>query len=353
MIGPRVAAAATSDGFVAVWAQRDVRDSLVLGEALMGQALSPSGAPQGRPFHIAELSEGHPWLDVAIDQHGRGAVAWLDRDDQANQLIRVATFDPGTGEASPATVVRTATQDDHLQFVFHIAAGPEGFLVVWSEGGPRPTVWGQLLTTCGNGLPESSEECDDANQRDGDCCSATCRLEDLPGSCWRLAGERLVRFSATVRAGGRTAVCKARCRTTSEDTLILLDDGTYRWPNGEVSCLDGDTRDIADETGRRTGNEDRERLRPLNLGAVRGDIEVCTGRRLRQSRTVLEVGGGALRGKQMQTVRVPDAEEPTVTLRSTLEFVGVPLGSVRPEPPTPNPSVDECQAEVRLRCRVP
>ncbi len=36
---------------------------------------------------------------------------------------------------------------------------------------------------CGNGSPESGEQCDDGNTRDGDCCSATCRFEAAGSSC--------------------------------------------------------------------------------------------------------------------------------------------------------------------------
>ncbi len=38
-----------------------------------------------------------------------------------------------------------------------------------------------VLPNCGNGLVEGSEECDDGNTTDGDCCSSVCRLEP-PGS---------------------------------------------------------------------------------------------------------------------------------------------------------------------------
>jgi cysteine-rich repeat protein len=43
---------------------------------------------------------------------------------------------------------------------------------------PTPTVTPSL---CGNGVHETAEECDDGNTEDGDGCSATCRLELIPG----------------------------------------------------------------------------------------------------------------------------------------------------------------------------
>jgi cysteine-rich repeat protein len=39
------------------------------------------------------------------------------------------------------------------------------------------------LPDCGDGDLDGGEECDDGNLADGDCCSATCRLEGALGSC--------------------------------------------------------------------------------------------------------------------------------------------------------------------------
>jgi cysteine-rich repeat protein len=36
---------------------------------------------------------------------------------------------------------------------------------------------------CGNGVVEPPEQCDDGNQRDGDCCSSTCQFEPAGSSC--------------------------------------------------------------------------------------------------------------------------------------------------------------------------
>ena len=37
--------------------------------------------------------------------------------------------------------------------------------------------------TCGNGVVEGTEECDDGNTTSGDGCSATCRLENTSAIC--------------------------------------------------------------------------------------------------------------------------------------------------------------------------
>src|SRR5207247_10529511 len=51
--------------------------------------------------------------------------------------------------------------------------------------------------TCGNGVVEGTEECDDGNTTSGDGCSATCQLENTSAICARLP---------TVRATAITSV---------------------------------------------------------------------------------------------------------------------------------------------------
>ena len=41
----------------------------------------------------------------------------------------------------------------------------------------------QVVVTCGDGVQEGGEECDDGNTLGGDCCSATCQAEAAGGAC--------------------------------------------------------------------------------------------------------------------------------------------------------------------------
>src|SRR5207245_2232014 len=45
------------------------------------------------------------------------------------------------------------------------------------------TVIGKRLPRCGDGYLDAGEQCDDGNVLDGDCCSATCRLEPNGSPC--------------------------------------------------------------------------------------------------------------------------------------------------------------------------
>jgi cysteine-rich repeat protein len=53
---------------------------------------------------------------------------------------------------------------------------------------PNAILWGAAaasacVTVCGNSILEAAEECDDGNQRNGDCCSAACRFESNGSGC--------------------------------------------------------------------------------------------------------------------------------------------------------------------------
>jgi cysteine-rich repeat protein len=39
--------------------------------------------------------------------------------------------------------------------------------------------------TCGDGIVDPGEECDDGNGKNGDCCSATCGFELAESPCGR------------------------------------------------------------------------------------------------------------------------------------------------------------------------
>ena len=55
-----------------------------------------------------------------------------------------------------------------------------------SEIALRETIYyldSQLGSSCGDGVPEGTEECDDGNTADGDCCSATCQYESFGSAC--------------------------------------------------------------------------------------------------------------------------------------------------------------------------
>ena len=82
---------------------------------------------------------------------------------------------PVGGEFQVNTTI-TNDQADHTA-----AADARGnFLVAWASyggDGDNNGVFAQRFSLCGNGALDCTEECDDGNRDDGDCCSASCRVE--------------------------------------------------------------------------------------------------------------------------------------------------------------------------------
>ena len=243
-LGAAVAVAGMPTGFLAVWSEEDRDGPFISDRRLVARTVSPDGA-LGPVARIAALENGSSEdLDVAVDAAGMGVAVWQDLDRGDEIRVLQASTRAREPSAPPSTSIRPRSSLPPL-----LQVSPGRFLIAWPSGPVRARV----LTLCGNAIPEPGEACDDGNRRDGDCCAAACRLEPMPGTCWRLAGSIIARLSATITQAGQTYACAARCRGASEATLILLDDGTYRWPQGSVACTSGETRTLPDEVGRRRG----------------------------------------------------------------------------------------------------
>src|SRR5262249_5165246 len=93
---------------------------------------------------------------------------------------------PGPGDGCSGSSVRGTVSGDGLTFVgtmttfFLKITPPTGCFSFDSNLSGR-------RATCGNGVPDPGEECDDGNTTDGDCCSATCRFEPAGVACGRAA----------------------------------------------------------------------------------------------------------------------------------------------------------------------
>jgi cysteine-rich repeat protein len=94
-----------------------------------------------------------------------------------------------------------------------------------------------LPGSCGDGNLDSDEQCDDGNQQDGDCCSATCTNEGAGNSCSTgnvCDGEAQCDGSGTCQPK-TTPVFKANsiCETTSCSKIL----GVQHQANPAIGCL--------------------------------------------------------------------------------------------------------------------
>jgi cysteine-rich repeat protein len=99
----------------------------------------------------------------------------------------VYLFDPATGDL--LDTIRNPRPDCCVQqqdaFGISLAAVGENVVVGAVNEGTPPVGPGRayvFLPSCGDGTVDPGEQCDDANTRDGDCCSGSCRDEGCPAA---------------------------------------------------------------------------------------------------------------------------------------------------------------------------
>ena len=338
-------------GFVALWTEPapDLGSLPSTPGRLFASRLSQTGVVEPST-EVAEgvvrsldVGIGGRSFDAVADAHGNLLIVYAESVE-----IKALTVDTATGEPSePVTMSGDGYQKNPL------VAGSSGgsFLAAWSHDGT--SVHGRPLSLCGNARLEPGETCDDGNGITGDCCSPACTAELLPARCFRLAGSAVLRLSATAHAGGRTASCKGRCRAESGGTLMLFDDGTYRWPQGGLTCTDGEVVRLPDEIGTVRTRGDRLLLHADNLPVVRDAIRSCSGVGLRSSRAILSppADDGHIDGKHLARINRPG--RPPVHARALTRFVAVPFEQRREgEAPPVNQSLALCSDRVVLRCRL-
>jgi len=81
--------------------------------------------------------------------------------------------------------------------------------------------------TCGNGVPDYGEECDDGNIVSGDGCSASCIFEEVEGDC---------PIGTTLCSDG---TCSIECRETDLDYSSCIYNGIFDIGEG-CTCIDAD-----------------------------------------------------------------------------------------------------------------
>lgn len=103
-------------------------------------------------------------------------------------------------------------------------AGPTAIIGTILDGYTQNDLGDQKwLETCGDGSKDPNEECDDGNNDDGDCCSATCTAETPGSNCAASGGECVY----------------GQCNAVGECEDIPVTDGT--------TCSDGDSCTLGDQ----------------------------------------------------------------------------------------------------------
>jgi cysteine-rich repeat protein len=157
----------------------------------------------------------------------RGQRFWSDGRLQGPSFPVSDTVDSSVQDASPAVSI----------------AGTGDALVVWrqSQASGASSVVARQLRRCGDGNIDPGEECDDGNGVDGDCCSASCRLEPDGQSCTHgNACTTAGTCSAGVCHGGTAVACDDGNPCTA-DACDPATGCTFSAAGADgVSCDDGD-----------------------------------------------------------------------------------------------------------------
>lgn len=146
-------------------------------------ALDPSFGDAGKV--VTSVGEsGYGASSVAIQGDGKIIVAGTAEVARGFDfgVVRYnvdGTLDPTFGSAGKVT-----TPIGNWDFAHSVALRTDGKIVVaGSSSGAFSVVRYEGGPTCGNGLPEETEACDDGNNASGDCCSSTCQYELLGSPC--------------------------------------------------------------------------------------------------------------------------------------------------------------------------
>ena len=155
--------------------------------------LGASTAPASGARRCAEgtfVVDGAPLMSAGAEAPGADAVVI------AGKQVSIASGCPPVRarvKRSPrGTAVRAAWEScgalaGEVRLKAHIDRACRRITGLLAAGGARRRFTATRFPTCGNGVREADEQCDDGNTTDGDCCDASCRLEEsaacAPAGC--------------------------------------------------------------------------------------------------------------------------------------------------------------------------
>lgn len=244
---PRGFAAASDarDTVIGLWPARTVRPS---GWGWDGDIVFSRSNDSGRtwtePGPVAERALVDAARDdfpaIATTRRGSWLAAWRTTDPSFAPGLTEPAFaasfslDDGNSWSPPAPLAPAAlAMDPSLQLASLVGrrrAGGDQWAVLWrtERDDGSSSLWLQTspsASRCGNAFIESSEECDDGNDVEGDGCDSNCTASHC--------GNGVVATDEECDDGNRFPEdsCSPRCRTTS------CGDGVTRWDTEE--CDDG------------------------------------------------------------------------------------------------------------------
>lgn len=221
--------------------------------------------PLGAYARLDGASDREPSL--AVDGDGRVLAVWASNDPLGGakgtdaDIVQSISTDDGNTWSPPLPVEVSAGTDDREPRAVGDSSGR--WTVAWTSN-PIPSLWdwhwsrpdvrvAVAGSTCGDGVVESGEDCDDANAVDGDGCNANCTLPgcgnevvETGEACDGITGDEWESCTATCElplcGDGERDVWTERC---DDGNGLDTDEcpGTCTWAN----CGDGFVRGGVEE----------------------------------------------------------------------------------------------------------
>jgi len=209
--------------------------------------------PIERPWGLGILPDGSR---VYAANDSASSVSVIDTDtNNAIGNVPVGQSPNGIGVHPEGTFVYAANVNSgDLSVIDTATAQVVGAIPV----GDGIAVFGQFVVnvpSCGDGILDFGEECDDGNDADGDCCSSTCGFEQEGGEC--LSDGDACTVERCDGEGNCLSTPPDSCRVAEKSSLIIRDAGNdstdrivWKWSKGAQTSQDefGDPTSAATHT---------------------------------------------------------------------------------------------------------
>jgi cysteine-rich repeat protein len=176
--------------------------------SLANLAISPRGASLDEDWFGFPIEAGDEVIFDALFEHASGN-------------LDMALYAPGE-EGTPLIVASSLDDDESIELTPALSSATGGGVYRLRIHGVSGATNGYGLdvksTVCGDSVIDISEQCDDGNTADGDCCSSSCQYESVGASC------EAVDACTTSDVCDATGTCLAGASIDCDDGNVCTDN---------------------------------------------------------------------------------------------------------------------------------
>jgi cysteine-rich repeat protein len=247
---------------------------LAVGQTAIAIVVTAENGASTKTYTVTVTRPGIGLSPASVDivaGHTATLNAVLASPAVGDTAVVLVSSDPGVvSVSSPITVPNGQSQ---LPFdVTSISAGPAAITITATLNSDNPTATVNVLSaTCGNGIQDFGEQCDDGGTDSGDGCSSVCQVENgwmcagTPSLCTAVCGDGIVAGAEQCDdgSGNGTTPCGCQidctyalssvpCATATACTNGMNCDGVGSCPDA-TSVIDGVACTVDNATASCTG----------------------------------------------------------------------------------------------------